>query len=98
VSLYTSLLAGLAKLEPIDPRDEALVALSMKLAQGIDDAADWADRQRDPLAELGPKLLACLIQLRMTPAARAAALGTPEPQEKTKMDELRERRTRDLGA
>lgn len=38
----------------------------------------WRDRQRDPLAELGPKLLAALVALQLTPAARATATKGPD--------------------
>ena len=92
MSLVESVRAGLAALEPIDVRDRATADLAIKYAQGIDDASDWGDRQRDPLAELGPKLLACLVQLGMTPAARKSVIEAKPAAAKSPLDELRERR------
>lgn len=93
MSLYASVAAGLAELEPIDVRDRATADLALRYAAAIDDAADWQDRQRDPLAELGPKLLAALTALQMTPAARKAAMAGPEPAKpRSPLDELRARR------
>ena len=94
MSLYDSVRAGLAELEPLDARDRATADLALAYAQAVDDSADWQDRQRDPLAELGPKLLAALTALQMTPAARKAAVsGGPEPvKPRSPLDELRARR------
>jgi hypothetical protein len=93
MSLQDSVRAGLAQLEPIDDRDRATADLALAYAKGIDDASDWSDKQRDPLAELGPKLLAALTALRMTPAARAAAVkaDAAEPV-RSPLDELRAKR------
>lgn len=93
MGIYSSVLAGLAELEPIDERDRAVADLALAYAKGIDDSADWQDRLRDPLAELGPKLLAALVQLQLTPAARGAIVGAPErPATANPLDELRRRR------
>jgi hypothetical protein len=92
VSLVDSVRAGLDELEPIDIRDRAVADLALKYAEGIDDAADWQDRQRDPLAELGPKLLAALQQLGMTPAARKSLVEPKTEPKRSPLDELRARR------
>lgn len=101
VTLVDSVRAGLAQLGEIDPRDQACADLAVLYAEAIDaidadpdgDSKRWQDRQRDPLAELGPKLLQCLIQLGLTPAARKGIVGDkPEAQRKSPLDELRERR------
>jgi hypothetical protein len=86
VSLTDSVQAGLDRLAPLDVRDRAVAELVLKYAKAIDDTAAWSDRQRDPLAELGPKLLAGLQQLGMTPAARKAAVAG-EPPAAPKADE-----------
>ena len=93
VSLVDSVRGGLAALEPIDIRDRATADLALAYAAGIDEPFDWGDKQRDPLAELGPKLLACLTALGMTPAARKTIVGD-KPAEKpaNPLDELRKRR------
>jgi hypothetical protein len=64
VSLSDSVTTGLAELGDIDPRDQAAADLALLYAQRIDDATD---KQRDPLAELGPKLLHALQQLGKRP-------------------------------
>lgn len=92
MSLVDSVRAGLAELEPLDIRDRATADLALLYAARIDDTADWSDKQRDPLAELGPKLLACLIQLGLTPAARKAAVQTPTERPANPLDELRRKR------
>ena len=93
MSLADSVRAALAELEPIDTRDRAAADLALRYAERIDDDADWQDRQRDPLAELGPKLLAALTALGCTPAARKGIVK-PETAEKpaNPLDELRARR------
>lgn len=90
MSLQDSVRAGLAELEPLDARDQATADLALLYAQAIDDSGDWQDRQRDPLAELGPKLLAALTALQMTPAARKAAVQGKDQQAKAgnPLDEL----------
>ena len=77
---------------PVRPEDAAVVALARCYAAVVD-AAATAEAQA-VLAELGPKLLAVLVELGMTPRARAAVLGKGSPArrgERTKLDELRER-------
>jgi hypothetical protein len=91
MALVDSVRAAIAELEPLDVRDRAAADLAIRYAERIDDDADWQDRQRDPLAELGPKLLAALTALGLTPAARKAAV--PEKQSPAKgLDELRAKR------
>lgn len=94
MSLVDSVRAGLRELGDIDPRDQAAADLAILYAEHIDDSSDWADRLRDPLAELGPKLLAALAALGMTPAARKGIVeGKTEPApRRNPLDELRERR------
>lgn len=92
MSLQDSVRAGLAELEPLDVRDRATADLALLYAAAIDDATEWGDKQRDPLAELGPKLLAALTALQMTPAARKAALKADPPPARSPLDELRARR------
>ena len=93
MALADDVRAGIAALGELDPRDRACAALAVSYAEHIDDPQDWGDVQRDPLAELGPKLLACLQQLGMTPAARKNIVGD-KPAEKpaSKLDELLARR------
>lgn len=98
MSLRESVQAGLAQLEPLDVRDRAVADLALLYAEHLDDDADWADKLRDPLAELGPKLLAALTSLQMTPAARKEALkGAEQAPLKSPLDELRKRRTARSG-
>lgn len=65
--------------------DGATIELAKRYAAEIDAGED--------LAKLGPKLLACLDALLMTPKARAAVVkgGEDEP-ETNPLDDLRERR------
>jgi hypothetical protein len=82
--------AGLAAIGPLDERDRAVAELAKMYADVLD-----ADLLGESLPELGPKLLAALTALQLTPAARAAAVkgaerkpgGPPSP-----MDELRRKR------
>lgn len=91
MSLVDSVRAGLDQLGPLDPRDQAAADLALLLAARIDDTDDWQDRQRDPLAELAPKLLAVLVQLGMTPAARkSAAGGETKPTPRSPLEQLRD--------
>ncbi len=94
MSLLDAVRAGIAELEPLDVRDRAVADLALLYAEHIDDVDDWADKLRDPLAELGPKLLAALTSLQMTPAARAALTKAPADADRRRspLDELRERR------
>jgi hypothetical protein len=93
VSLAAAVKAGLAQLGDVDPRDQALADLAVAYAQAIDSPHDWGDVQRDPLAELGPKLLAALTALGMTPAARKGITGDkPAEKPRSPLDELRQKR------
>lgn len=99
MGLYSSVVTGLAELQPLDARDQACAELALLYARNIDNRDQWEDKLRDPLAELGPKLLSALAALKMTPAARSAAMGgAAAPPAGSKLDELRARRQRDLGA
>ena len=98
MSLAESVRTGLDQLEPLDVRDRALADLALLYAQHIDDTDAWADKLRDPLAELGPKLLAALTALQMTPAARREALkGADVAPPRSPLDELRARRQERSG-
>jgi hypothetical protein len=93
MSLRASVATGLAELEPLDVRDRAVADLALLYAEHIDDVGNWADKLRDPLAELGPKLLAALVALQMTPAARNAIVKAPDaPAPANPLDELRAKR------
>jgi hypothetical protein len=98
MGIQAAVQSGLDQLEPIDPLDRAAADLALLYAEHIDDVTSWDDKLRDPLAELGPKLLAALVQLRMTPAARQAAIGGQVVSiAANPLDELRNRR-KDRGA
>lgn len=56
---------------PADPRWRAAEALARELGRGIDTAAAAGDPYA--LAQLGPKLLDLLRELRLTPPPQAAA-------------------------
>ena len=94
MALADDVRAGIAALGDLDPRDAACAALAVSYAEHIDDPQDWGDVQRDPLAELGPKLLAALTALGLTPAARKGIVGdkTPEAPKRSPLDELRAKR------
>ena len=99
MSLAASVRAGIAALGELDPRDHAVADLAVRYAEGIDSPQDWGDVQRDPLAEMGPKLLAALTALGLTPAARKGIVGD-KPVEKpaSPLDELLARRAQRSGA
>lgn len=95
--LYTSLLESLKAVTRRD-EDEVAVALALEYAAAIDDAGDDPGALRD----FGPKLLAALIELRMTPKARSAVTTGPGQQDgpvkQSASDELRARRAGKRGA
>lgn len=70
------------------PEDAAAVALARQLAAAID--AD--ERQGVALAELSSKLLAVLVQLGLTPAARARVARGGASGGPSRLDILRARR------
>lgn len=84
MALADSVTAGLAELEPLDVRDQALADLAITYALAI-------DLGEAELTDAGPKLLAALTALQMTPAARAAATKGARPTA-SPLDELRARR------
>jgi hypothetical protein len=91
MSLADDVRAGIAELGELDPRDRAAAALAVQYAEHIDDPQDWGDVQRDPLAELGPKLLAALKELGLTPAARKGIVADKvEPKPRNPLDALRD--------
>ena len=94
MGLKDSVQAGLDQLEPLDVRDRAAADLALLYAAHLDDIGEWADKLRDTLAELGPKLLAALTALQMTPAARKAVMaGAAEATPPSSpLDELRAKR------
>jgi len=95
----TSVLSALlAALEATDPAadDEAAVALAKSYAAELDaGGCPQCGGRFERLEKIGPKLLAALEQLRMTPKARTAVMrggtsdGTTGP---SALDELRRRR------
>lgn len=99
MSLYTSVLASIAALGETDPRDEACVELALSYARALENGTH-TERAGFGIDTLGPKLLACLVQLRLTPQARTAALGgeSPNAAKVDPLDEIRQRRQRHLGA
>jgi hypothetical protein len=75
--------AGVLAEVPLDPRDAAARLLAGKLAHAIDDAED----QDAALKDLGPKLLAVLVELQCTPRARGVkGVGSRGP---SRLDALR---------
>jgi hypothetical protein len=66
--------------------DEPAAELAMHYADSI-------DADPDQLRTLGPLLLAALVELGLTPKARAATMkGVPSEPAKSPLDELRARR------
>lgn len=59
----------------LEDRDQAAAQLAAQYAQEIDRAKNRAAT----LDSLGPKLLACLVELGATPRARKAATGNASP-------------------
>lgn len=84
MSLEQSVTTSLEALEP-DARDGAARDLALAYAREL-------DRYPDTLADLGPKLLAALDALGMTPRARSAALKGGPGAARNPLDELRQRR------
>ncbi|MFG1844906.1 terminase small subunit [Micromonospora carbonacea] len=72
---------------PLLPQDAAGKALVRRYAAAID-----ADPTPEVLADLGPKLLAALTALGLTPAGRGAKGGGQGGAVAGKLDELRARR------
>jgi hypothetical protein len=85
MSLHESVRSGLDQLEPLDARDRAAADLALAYAQALDEG----DAELD---QLGPKLLAALTALQMTPAARSAALKGSAAPPTSPLDELRAKR------
>jgi hypothetical protein len=85
VSLSDRVSEGLAELEPLDVRDRAAAELALTLALAIDTG-------EVAISDASPKLLAALVQLQMTPAARAAATKGAPVAARSPLDELRARR------
>jgi hypothetical protein len=74
----------------LDQRDKAVVDLALAYARLIDGCPEM-------VVAAGPKLLACLDALLMTPRARAAivkGVNDDERRELSPLDELREARRR----
>lgn len=75
--------------EPRGPQDAAVAELALTYAREVDGGDG-------DLAKLGPALLTALEALHMSPRARAAAKKavTTGDKPKSRLDELRERRSR----
>lgn len=92
MSLVDGVRAAIAELEPLDVRDRPAADVLLRLAARIDDDTDWADKQRDPLAELAPKFLQYCDRFGFTPASRKAAVQAPAERPANPLDELRAKR------
>lgn len=68
------------------PDDPQVTAAYHKIADAL--------ARHSVASDLGPKLLAALAQLGLTPASRGTAKGAPDATVVTKVDELRDRRAR----
>ncbi|KXK61959.1 hypothetical protein AWW66_10995 [Micromonospora rosaria] len=86
-------MAAALKDAPLLPQDAAGKALVRRYAAAID-----ADPTPELLADLGPKLLAALTALGLTPAGRGAKGGAPGGVVAGKLDELRARREQRAGS
>lgn len=73
------------------PEDAAAVALARSYARALD--ADSAN-----LAKVGHRFLEVLVELGMTPKARAAVLKGEKAPPRSPLDELRARREQKQGA
>lgn len=79
---------------PLLPQDAAGKALVRQYAKAIDEAAG----SLDAISDLGPKLLAALSALGLTPAGRGVKGGAQGGNAVAgKLDELRERREKRAG-
>lgn len=83
----TRAVAAALKDAPLQPQDAAGKALVRRYAAAID-----ADPTPELLADLGPKLLAALTALGLTPAGRGVKGGGQGGTVAGKLDELRARR------
>jgi hypothetical protein len=72
---------------PLTPADDAAKALARQYASAIDD-------DPDVLAKVGPQFLAVLVELGLTPKARAAVAGGQSAPTNSKLDELRAQRAK----
>lgn len=81
------------KCAPTAPQDGGATALALRYARALD-----ADPYGDALGDVGPKLLAVLSALGMTPAGRGVKGGGQGANVVAgKLDELRARRNRRVG-
>lgn len=74
----------------LERQDEAAVALARTYARAL-------DAEPESLSKIGPRFLEVLVELGMTPKARAAVLKGEKAPQKSPLDELRERRERKQG-
>lgn len=79
-----------------DDRDAGAVALARRLAYLLDQARGHRD-ETAVFVELGPKYLAALTALGLTPAGRGVKGGGQVVGGSSKLDELRARRQRGAG-
>lgn len=84
--LEQSVRESLGSLE-LRPEDAAAQALALRYARAIDEA--YEPEGRAVMNDLGPKLLAALVELGATPKARAAAGHPPAPTSGSKLAALR---------
>lgn len=88
-SLYDVTL-GAVKKASLQPQDEAAIGLALLYALRI-------DTDLNTLGDLGPKLLAVLTSLGMTPTGRGVKGGSQGVPVTDKLDELAERRAARSG-
>ena len=88
-------LSDALKARPARPEDAAMVAAARRLAQLIDRARD-TDDESAVVVKLAAEYRQTLVQLGLTPAARAAMSGKGAPADaaapRSPLDELRKRR------
>lgn len=71
----------------LQPEDAGVRELALRYARTIDETVDAEGRAA--MSDLGPKLLAALVELGATPKARAAAGQPPAPSSGSKLAALR---------
>jgi hypothetical protein len=91
--LRTAVQAALDVRDDRDPRDLGAEQLALRYAALVDEAKGTADEVK-VAGDLGPKLLAALAALGLTPAARQEAVkgGPSGTEHRSPLDELRARR------
>lgn len=73
-ALLAPAVASAVKALSVDDVDAAAVRLAEQYAAAIDAGSCAECNAKTSIAELGPKLLACLVELGATPRARASVM------------------------